>query len=194
MKVFFTASSSEAKQPDKKNYINIMNRVVKMGHTITHPYFKTLISKKVDKSEYSLTEKDDVFGILRKLLVASDCVITEISAPSVSLGIQIEYALNNKIPVLCLLHQGQDDKLPLMIRDYRNNLLMKEVYNSENIDNILKSFFSNMPKTRIKFNMFITHNIDKYLSYLSNKEKKPKSEVIRELIEDKIENDDEYTP
>jgi len=57
----------------------------------------------------------------------------------------------------------------------------------------LKKFLKEAPKTRIKFNMFITYELERYLSYLSKKNRIPKSEVVRRLLQDKLKVDKEYS-
>ncbi len=190
MKVYFTGSSSEAADQDINHYLQILNLIKKFGHINTNPYFEDKLSNK--KSNVSMD--DDVYDILRGKIIESDCVIAEISVPSISLGIQVEYALSHKVPVLCLHHNSGEDKLPLMIRDYKNNLLTKSSYDNKGLPPILAKFFANFPKSRIKFNMFISHELDKYLSYLSENEKISKSEVIRNLLSEKMDSDKTFDP
>jgi hypothetical protein len=191
MKVYFTGSSSEATSQDIENYSQILNFIKQCGHITTNPYFEERL---LNKSKAIVSAKDDVYDILREKITESDCVIAEISVPSISLGIQIEYALSHKVPVLCLLHDGGEDKLPLMIRDYKNNLLTKSSYENKSILPILKKFFLNFPKSRVKFNMFISHELDKYLSHLSEKESIPKSEVLRKLLTERMVSDESFDP
>lgn len=80
-----------------------------------------------------------------------------------------------------------------MVRDYKDPLLFKRPYASKNITSIVKDFFKNVPKTRIKFNMFIPYELDKYLTHLSKKNRIPKSEVVRNLLQDKMKSDTEYS-
>lgn len=189
MKVYFTGSSSEATVKDIENYSKILKFIKQCGHITTNPYFE---QKLTNKGKSKVSTKDDVYDILREKITESDCVIAEISVPSISLGIQVEYALSHKVPVLCLLHDGGEDKLPLMIRDYKNNLLTKSCYEDNNILPILEKFFSHFPKSRIKFNMFLSHELDKYLAYLSEKEKTTKSDVLRKLLAEKMLADDSF--
>jgi len=160
-----------------------------------NPYYAAMVKglKNHDAADTGVKESDDVSEMLRKKIIASDCVVAEISIPSISLGIQIEYALSNKIPVLCLFREGYNGDLPLMVRDYKDPLLFKQSYTQKSLSEILKKFLKEAPKTRIKFNMFITYELERYLSYLSKKNRIPKSEVVRRLLQDKLKVDKEYS-
>jgi hypothetical protein len=195
MKVYFTASSSGSHKEDRENYLKVLQVIKSSKHTITNPYYAAMLESQEGGREDKggVGEGDDVFETLRKKISNSDCVVAEITIPSTSLGIQIEYALSNKIPVLCLFKKGGNGDLPLMVRDYKNPLLFKQSYTPKNIAGILRRFFKNVPKTRIKFNMFIPYELDKYLSYLSKKDRIPKSEVVRNLLQDKLKADTEYS-
>ncbi len=193
MKVYFTASSSGSRQTNRENYLQILETVKSLKYQITNPYYAATV-KDDENTDIKTQESNDVFDTLRKQIIDSDCVIAEITVPSTSLGIQIEYALNNKIPVLCLYKKGGNGDLPLMIRDYKNPLLFKEDYTNECVADIIKKFLSQAPKIRTKFNMFISYELDKYLSYLSKIDKAPKSEIVRQLLQDKLKSDKSYTP
>lgn len=80
-----------------------------------------------------------------------------------------------------------------MVRDYKDPLLFKKSYAPKNIADILKGFFENVPKTRMKFNMFIPYELDKYLSHLAKKDHIPKSKVVRGLLQEKMRADNEYS-
>lgn len=188
MKIYFAASASEAVPEDVKRHKKILDIIKSYKHDITNPFFASYLGGDKD-----LKKDENIFDDLRNNILSSDCLIAEITVPSVSLGIQIEYALSNKVPVLCLLRSGKEDKLPLIIRDYKNALLLKDFYNDENLKEIIENFLSNFPKSRIKFNMFISQEIDKYLAFLVNKHNKPKSEIIRNIITDLMKNDSSYS-
>ncbi len=190
MKVFFAAAASDASSMDTKTYTEIMNIISTLEHKLTNQYFLTYSNK--NKELASNSGEGNVFDEIRESIIDSDCMIAEISIPSVSLGIQIEFAISNKIPVLCLIKLGINDKLPKMIRDYKTNLLSKETYTQANLRKKVVYYLSSSPKGKIKFNMFINPEIDKYLSYVSKKDRSTKSEIIRDLILGKMRKDLNY--
>ena len=192
MKVYFTASSSGSQRADREHYLEILRAIQSLGHEITNPYYAATVKDAKSFTNLDIKETDDVFDVLRSQIAQSDCVIAEISVPSTSLGIQIEYAITNKIPVLCLYKKGGNGDLPLMVRDYRDPILFKSEYTKQ-IPTVVSDFLTKVPKTRIKFNMFITYELDKYLSYLAKKEKSPKSEIVRKLLQDKMKTDKGFT-
>lgn len=191
MKVYFSASSSGSRQVDRESYLQILKAIKSLGHEVTNPYYAATIKETGELNDKTKLT-DDVFDALRKKITDSDCVIAEITVPSTSLGIQIEYALNSKIPVLCLYKNGSNGDLPLMVRDYKDPLFFKKDYTDITIDEVVKKFLSEVPKIRIKFNMFISYELDKYLSYLSKANKVPKAETVRQLLQSKLKSDKNY--
>lgn len=190
MKVFFTASLSESNLDDKSYLQKVITVLLKRKIVMTNKYYKNL--GKIDAKDSSTMSGESVAQILRTDIASSNCLIAEISVPSVSLGMQIEFALTKKIPVLCLLREGRKDKLPLLLRDYKHPLLTKKTYSLEAVDEIIGNFLEMLPSSRTKFNMFITHDVDNYLRYLSENNRKPKSEILRELVVDKMHRDKQY--
>lgn len=106
MKVYFTASSSGASHDDIRDIRAILLLLREQRHTITNPFYKKVSLEDDGDLKVEISDSD-ISGTLMKQIAVSDCVIAEISAPSVSLGIQIEFALGKKIPVLCLLKKGK---------------------------------------------------------------------------------------
>lgn len=189
MNVYFAGSLSGADKTDISNYLLIINFLKKRKHKITNHFFEDILlgKKKNDGKD------EDIYKKLTSKISISDCVVAEITTPSISLGIQIEYALSHKIPVLCLLSNKSTHSVPLTIRDHSNKLLTKERYNNTSeIEVILNSFFTNFPKSVLKFNMFINQELDKYLSFLSKQTKISKAEVLRELLTEKMFKDESY--
>lgn len=191
MKVYFTASSTGATHEDIRDIKTTLSILKEQKHTITNPFYKK-VSLEVDGDLKVEISNSDISGVLMKQIALSDCVIAEISAPSVSLGIQIEFALGKKIPVLCLLKKGKKDGLPLLIRDYKHNLLTKRIYCTDELETVVTGFLANLPNAKVKFNMFIGFELDKYLTYISKKQNKPKSEIVRKLLAQKMASDNDY--
>lgn len=191
MKIYFTASETGGLEKHLFQYKKILHIINKLGHKNTNPFYAQHAPlKKVNK--HKVSEKDDIFNLSRKNILDSFCVIAEITAPSVTLGIQIEFAISKKIPVLCLLMEYEKDQLPLMLRDYKNSLITKRVYNEKNLEEIITKFLQDLPKGRIKFNLFIDHDIHHYLSFKSRQLKKPKSEIVRRTILKALKIDKTY--
>lgn len=191
MKVYFTASSSGAGPEDIRDIKAILTILKQGKHTITNPFFKKVPLEGDGDLKIEMSDSD-VSDVLMKQITVSDCVIAEISAPSVSLGIQIEFALGKKIPVLCLIRKGKKDGLPLLIRDYKHSLLTKSPYQRDELPGIIDRFLANLPNARVKFNMFIGTDLNKYLDYLSRKNRQPKSEIIRDLLTSQMNSDPSY--
>ena len=151
MKIYLAASASNIEKQHTKLLI-LIQTIKSMKHHVVNPYFNAIAKGDVSK----VNKSENVYKSLKSSIEGADCVIAEISYQSVSLGIQLEYALNKKIPVLCIYDSKIVHELPLLIRDYKDPLFFKHEYTEETLGTVLVSFFKKLPKSRIKFNLFIT--------------------------------------
>lgn len=186
MDIYVAASASTKNSNYKKDVNVILDVLSSEGHKLTNPYFAIR-----NDSDTKLTPDENIYKSLKERIESSDCVIAEISESSISLGIQIQHALQNDIPVLCLFKDTSELDLPLLIRDYESPLFFKHTYTDGSLKKVITQFLRDFPKSRIKFNLFITHKINSYLQNKASKTNKAKSEIIREIIEKAIEEDKE---
>jgi hypothetical protein len=77
----------------------------------------------------------------------SDCLIAEVSGPSLGVGYEIGYGLHHlRIPVLCLRHEGSG-RLSAMIRGNRDPLLvLKEYSESAGLRTAVLAFLSGLAR------------------------------------------------
>lgn len=117
----------------------------------------------------------------------SDVVIVDITHYSFSQGFMVAAALEYKKPILAVSRDTIDGKMAIGIA---NPLFQYKKYTSaEELSHIVKSFLvKNTIHTKdLRFNMFLTRTIYKYLDEVSRETGKNKSEIIREVIKQKAQ-------
>jgi dTMP kinase len=135
MKIYFTASTTAI--TEQKRYLRIIKDLLKHKHTfvsglqIINPI---LLKKDTDKpaTEIFIREKQNID--------LSDCVIAEVTEPSIGVGGEIVYALVHHKPVLALFYKEADNLLSPMVAGNPSEHLFLEHYEDDNIGIVLKRF------------------------------------------------------
>ena len=112
----------------------IFQVIEELGHQIVDP---TVITPE-QEAEFSGKEIVDKFV---DYLKQADCLVAEASSPSLGVGWEICYMsqVENK-PVLCLVEKNKETSI--VITDNPSPNVKTEFYNEENLNLILKDFFS----------------------------------------------------
>lgn len=188
MRVYLSASTERTEQY-KNVYINILKILESFDIENSNPYSSAIIQGKEKQPM-----PDDLYDIALRSVVNSDLLMIDVADKSISLGILIEFARNNSIPVLCICDEEEKSNIPrILIRRKKSHLFNLITYNSTNLEQLLIQFFEKFKKNKVKFNVFITPEIDSYMKWAAKKRKlSSKSDFFRVLIESQIENDPEY--
>lgn len=138
LKVFFTASTSFGGQLINQ-YKNIIDLIYKNKAKLTSG--KQIIEPKLLELDKNLS-KDKIFRRETKLIEDSDCIIAEVTKPSLGVGSEIAHALIKNKPVLALVLENNEDKLSPMIKGNPSTNLFLENYNLDNVKFVIKNFLS----------------------------------------------------
>lgn len=189
MKAYISAST-ERTEENKELYKKILVVLDEYNIENENPYFSGIIENQI-----KIPLPKDLYDVALKSVSNSDLLILDISDQSISLGILIEYARNNNIPVLCICDIKHVDKIPRILIYKRNSHLFSIIKYKENtIEPDLRHYLDNFKKNKIKFNVFITPEIDSYMKWGAKKKNlSSKSDFFRNLIEDQMKEDPEYT-
>ncbi len=183
MKVYFTASVA-GKIQYLSNYLKIIATLKKFGNEVISEHI-------IDTTTNQLRteKKDDRLEFQEKLdnwIHNCDCVVAEVSYPSISVGFEISLALNHSKPVL-LLYSGQT-KPPSLLAQYKSENLICENYFDDDIGRTLEDFISYVKNNNdTRFTFFITPQISAFLEKVAKKERLPKSVYLRKLIEKEMD-------
>lgn len=101
MKVYFACSISGGRK-DEKAYQYLVGVMIGMGIDVPTAHIAETGIEEIDDQK----EPFDIYQRDVDWIRDSDILVAEISTPSHGVGYEIGYALNLKIPVLCLVKQG----------------------------------------------------------------------------------------
>jgi 2'-deoxynucleoside 5'-phosphate N-hydrolase len=187
MKILFN-SSVTGRDEYEENYKAIEENLNALGHEVTTPFF---IGKKEDvKAE---TEKEAIlyYNRLQKWLKESDILVFEVSYPSLGIGHEISWGLSLNKPVIVLYVKG---KKPVVLDAIPNDKLQVVEYNTRNLSRQIKDaleYASEQQDTR--FNFFISPKQQQFLDWVAKHKKIPRAVFLRNLIEEEMERDKEYS-
>ena len=187
MNVYFTASTQSVKDL-KEIYTVILQELEKNECTNLNLYIQNCVSNKKlrEKIQSHPKTEESIYSNSLKLIGKSHFVIAETTYPSITIGRQIEYAIQKNIPVLCLFNGTQHNNISSSFIDYQTNTQTFRLYDKTNIDFVLKSYIGEFKKTKNRFNLFLSKEHDKFLTILAKREGINKSDVVRKLIEKEI--------
>lgn len=146
IKVYFTASTTHAGE-FRDTFKKILTLIAKQrveiisGKQITDPKLLEL-DKKITKKQVFQREKN--------LIDKADCIIAEVTKPSLGVGGEIVYALVKDKPVLALVAENHDDLLSPMVAGNPSENLFLEFYHTEKLPFVLKNFLKHVETTKNK--------------------------------------------
>ena len=188
MKVFFTGT----KDPNSKHYTyykKILDILIKSSIEVTsvetEPYYdllnKDLIrDKPQDEVHYMYTKK----GMSR-----ASAIIIEATEDDFRVGHEATLALLYNKPVLCL---SRDKDYSQYIKHPK--FYSKKYRTEEDLEKIIKSFLKEMKNKylSVRFNGFLSPEQKNFLEWYGSKSGKNISEVLRDLIDEKMTQNPDY--
>lgn len=150
IKVYFTAATSfngELHEQYRKVVEYIKQNTVELlsGEQIVS---KELLQEDKNKSKHEIFERE------QHLIEEADCIVAEVTKPSLGVGSEISYALNKSKPVLALVldpeSTGIEDKLSPMIAGNPSEKLFIEFYSSESLLFSIRDFLNHVQSLKNK--------------------------------------------
>ncbi|MEK7451203.1 MAG: hypothetical protein AAB662_04680 [Patescibacteria group bacterium] len=187
MNVYFTASTQSLKLLSSA-YINILKILKNNNCKNLNSYIEKRIQSKQEKIKVHSRVENNIYTKSLKLINKSALLIAEITYPSITVGRQIEFAIQKNIPVLCLSDVKKNAYISPSIFDTEIYLQTFRSYDVKTLQIILNTYLINFIKPKIRFNFFVTREIENFLNWLSLKKGMRKSSIIRELIEKDMKN------
>ncbi|MDO8609398.1 MAG: hypothetical protein Q7R95_02535 [bacterium] len=142
MNIYFTASTTNDGL-FKKNHIEILNKLAELGHVIISG--NQIVNDELLKKDAILT-KEQIFKREKELIEKADCIIAEVSQPSLGVGGEIVYALIKEKPVLGLVFENGEDKISPMIVGNPSENLFLENYDFSRLPYVLNEFLEHVVK------------------------------------------------
>ncbi len=138
MKVFLSGSIRGGRQI-LHVYIRICSLLQEQGHEVlsSHVADPELEEKESVMSEEEIFKRD--MGFMEK----SECLIAEVSMPSIGVGYEICSALKYGLPVLCI-HSPQANVSAMVLGNTNPGLLVKEYSTGQELQEIIVNFLSGL--------------------------------------------------
>lgn len=187
MNVYFTASTQSIKTLSSA-YINIIKILKKNKCKNLNSYIEKRLQLKQEKIKVYSRIENNIYTKSLKLINNSTLLVAEITYPSITVGRQIEFAIQKNISVLCLSDIEKNVYISPSVFDVKIYAQTFRSYDTKTLPIILNEYLKNFRKPKIRFNFFITREIENFLNWLSLKKGIRKSSIIRELIDNEMKN------
>jgi glutamyl-tRNA reductase len=188
MKVYFSAPISRVPDEIKTNYSLIINALKKLGHNVIS---ENLTDKSAETLKKQTPEEAlEIQHQMTKRKNQADIVILEVSTPSFGIGQELAYSLQNNKQVIVLYREGHD---PHLLRDEGMDLLFIHSYTPDNIaETLSRAIEEAREKMDVRFNFYISPEISRYLDWISQTKKIPRSVYLRSLLERQLRSDKDF--
>ncbi|MFZ5377004.1 MAG: hypothetical protein ACOZAN_05090 [Patescibacteria group bacterium] len=188
MKIYFDYSG-RAVDKHGKIFSDIYHEIERNGHTNLRP----LTSIEYRENLYSTDHESKVahFRATMANIKKCDVLVIEVSEHSLSMGYLMHKALESGKPVIALHLKGHE---PVFAMGIESEKLQVLEYSAESISTVLKhaiDFASETQDTR--FNFFISPKHQSYLDWICRSKKVPRSVYLRDLIDEDMKNNPEYS-
>jgi hypothetical protein len=189
MKIYFTASISRMDDKSRNNCQLILDKLEKEGHQVLskHVLIKNYKTLETQTPEQSLKIQQK----LTKFKKQADLIIAEVSNQSIGIGQEISLSLTFNKPVIALYEKGH--KKPHILMDEGKDSLFVNEYTRDNLSEVLKDvidYAADHQDTR--FNFFVSPKHINYMDWISKTRRIPRSVFLRRLIEQAMDQDEEY--
>lgn len=188
MKIYFVASIS-GKQEYGANYQKIFEALKNIGADILSDHVLTTSAEQL--GGVTAKEEKDFYKQLNNWINEADVIVAEVSHQSTNVGHEVSLALFRNKPVI-LLHV--ENKMPLVFAGINSEKLQLIQYDFNNVEEELRmalDYASESQDTR--FNFFISPNHQNYLNWIAKNRKIPRSVFLRRLINEHMQNNEEYS-
>lgn len=186
MRIYLTASTENY----TKNITpmrDIFDLIISLGHTHTNYYVKNIYGQ-----DGSFDKKTSVGRGMQQSIRKSDLVIAEISVPSLGAGYNICLGVHYQIPVLCLCHEKFVQNIPSFIRDYDKHAIKLVIYNDKNLKVAVSKAITSIVPSKVRFNLNLDSDVNNFLGQLSRQSKMTKTEVVHELLREKLRKNENF--
>jgi nucleoside 2-deoxyribosyltransferase len=135
IKIYF-AGSIRGGRADVSRYFDIIELLREYGRVLTEHVADARLTENGDLEDDYLIHNRDMLW-----LKEADCLIAEVTVPSLGVGYEIGTATQWGKPVLCLFHSGDGTALSAMISG-SDRLTVGEYQNRADIRSMLATFFA----------------------------------------------------
>ena len=184
MKIYFmTSPRTLEKYTD--NCVKIYDVIESIGHQNTSKFVNEVDVEKFYDSDIKEFHKSTINDLKK-----ADICVFETSVHSLAIGQLLNEALQLGKPVIALY---ADKKVPFFLSGTNDDKVQVIHYTKDNLEDTLKDAIDYASSQQdVRFNFFISPTIGNYLDWISKVKKIPRSVYLRSLIENDMQDNDEY--
>jgi len=184
---FITSKPSLEKDIDTLQ--SIIASIKSAGHTLAREWIDDAYEAN-QKTGQTANDWAHIYQESLGAIAESDAIIAEATYENFGVGYMIAMAVQQKKPILLLHKNGADGGA--FAQGVVDGWVRHEMYNSETINKILKSFLdeNDISTKDMRFNFFIDRPIYNYLRWAALKTGKTKAEILRSLVQQEIDRRD----
>lgn len=187
---FIAAESSVVKDIDTlRSIIKVLHGY---GYSIARDWVEPAYQRRVKNVAYREVDWSRAYRESMEALAKAELVIAEVSHEGLSLGYQIANAVRQKKPTLLLREASANEDM--FVTGIEEPHIFHETYaNEEELRAIIAKFVeqNHVEVKDMRFNFFIDRRIHNYLRWASFATGKTKAEVVRQLLKNDIEKNNQ---
>ena len=193
MKIWFGTTTLQFKEY-KDYYFKIRKFLLDSGHVLTDDW----LGNYGQWIEENPNARRNIKGIYESVLAAinaADVSIIEFTVPNFSTSHQITYTLQQRKPTLVLRLKRDNTFQDSYIEALNSPYLTVKDYNLKNFEDIVSEFlnYSALEEGEGRYNIVLQKRQKYFLDWAANKYKKSRSNIIRELLDEKMTSDPSFS-
>ncbi len=162
-------------------YKKIADVIRKEGIDMYKPEF---VDDYPNSKKKTATKNDSIVEGTQKQIRYIDFAVAFFSDKSRTVFFQTILALENKIPVLCVIHENSYENFPETLLSYGEDFITVRKYkNLNDLEEILTDYINEIEPPKRRFNVVLKTTTLKQMEQLSSKMDYSKAELIRFLVE-----------
>lgn len=192
MKIWFGATTLKFKEY-KNYYLKIREYIISSKHQLTDDWIGTH-GKWLEENPHATRDIKDVYQKVITAIELADVSIIEFTVPNFSTSHQITYSLSKRKPTLVMRLEKDNTFGDSYIEAINSPFLSVVQYDLKNYKGIIDDFTSSLDRDVDfrRYNIMLNKRHKYYLDWAAAKYKKSKSELVRNLIDLKINVDNEF--
>lgn len=192
MKIWFGTTTTQLLDY-KDIYFSIRDYLKEQGHIVIYDWLDTALEYRLNNPEGKRNIKN-IFNEITTAIEEADAVIIEYTVPNFSSSHQITYALHKRKPTLVMRLHKDNTFSDSYIEALESPFLSLKDYTLANFKDVIDEFlgYSQIKKGMGRYNIVLDNTQKFYLDWASAKYKKSRSEIIRDALEDKVQNDNYF--
>jgi hypothetical protein len=188
MNYIYLTASTEQIEKHRKLFKSLLSFFDSRGYKNSNDYLNSLTSGMPNPD----VDKKDFHSRTRKRIKRAVLLVADISDSSITIGTLIEFAISNNIPALCICDKKFKGDLPSILKHYDSKLFTLLLYDKDDLHPQLSKYLDSFTKAKIKFNAFISPEMDSYMKWYAKRHHISKSNFFRDLLQETMQKDKEY--